>query len=168
MQKGGVTAAAIKKGGGKQAAPLEQLERHLRNAAKIFGSIEDMLDDQPGLYRRYRAQLETMATDVAKKKSALQELKPVLINPKHDLVRALAKSCESCGLTVGATNRIYDERTNRPTWFQEFVAAINDALLGAQGWGAAGGDRKALHADVLKALRGRKRGESPKTNHRPK
>jgi hypothetical protein len=99
--------------------------------------------------------LETIAADVLARKEALRNLRPVVVNPKHDLVRSLAKICESCGLKVTATNRIYDERTNRPSWFQEFVGAVNDALLGAQGWGAAGGSRKALHADVLKALRGR-------------
>jgi hypothetical protein len=35
---------------------------------------------------------------------------------------------------------------------QEFVAAVNDALLGELGWGAVVGDKKALYSDVLKAL----------------
>ena len=106
IQKGALAASSVKKGGGKQAAPLDQLERHLRSAAKILGAVEDMLDDRPGLLRRYRDQLETMAADVLARKEALRNLQPVVVNPKHELVRSLAKICESCGLKVTATNRI--------------------------------------------------------------
>lgn len=166
VQRGAITAQAIKKGGGKQAAPLDQLERHLRSASKILGTTDDMLDDRPGLLRRYRAQVDAMANDILKRKEALRRLAPVIVNPKHDLVRSLAKACESCGLTVTVTNRVYDQKANRPTWFQKFVAAVNDQALGAQGWGAASNDKKALYADVLRALRGRKRGDSPKISHR--
>ena len=166
MQGAAITAHAVKKGGGKQTAPFDQLERHLRSAANILRTMENMLDDRPGLLRRYQAQVSAIADDIVARKEALRKLQPVVINPKHELVRSLARVCESCGLKVGATNRIYDENSNRPTWFQEFVAALNDALLGAQGWGAAGNDKKALYADVLKALRGRKAGGSPKTRHR--
>jgi hypothetical protein len=48
-ERAALTRQTVKKAGGKQAAPLDQLERHLRRADKIFGMIENMLDDRPGL-----------------------------------------------------------------------------------------------------------------------
>jgi hypothetical protein len=161
IERGEITARSIKKGGGKQAAPLDQLERSLRSAARILGEIEGILDDRPGMIPRYQAQIGAMLSDIAARKGKLRKLEPVVINPKHELVRSLAQAFAQCGLKVAATNRVYDERSNRPSWFQEFVATVNDCLLGEQGWGASSNDKRALYADVLKALRGLKSGASP-------
>jgi hypothetical protein len=40
-----------------------------------------------------------------------------------------------------------------PSWFQAFVAAVNDQLLGVHGWCPADADKRALFADVARVLR---------------
>jgi hypothetical protein len=43
----------------------------------------------------------------------------------------------------------------KPTWFQEFIAALNDNLLGDAGWGSPGTcSLAALHSEVAKAMNG--------------
>ena len=102
----------------------------------------------------YRDQLEKIVQGIMKRGEALRGLSPMTVNPRHELVRSLARVCKRTGMAPTATHRVYDETANKPAWFQEFVASLNDNLLGAQAWGAVGSySRKALYSDVVKALR---------------
>jgi hypothetical protein len=95
VKRGLATAAAIRRGGGKQASPLDQLLKHLRDAAKALTDVEEMqmFDDRPGLLNNYRAIVDKMAEDIEGRKNALRKATAVTINPRHELVRSLASAC---------------------------------------------------------------------------
>ena len=151
VRKGAEAAGAIRKRGGKQAAAFDQLQLHLKSAVKELAAMEGMKDPFLNLYRD---QLEKIVQGIMKRGEALRGLSPMTVNPRHELVRSLARVCKRTGMAPTATHRVYDETANKPAWFQEFVASLNDNLLGAQAWGAVGSySRKALYSDVVKALR---------------
>jgi hypothetical protein len=59
------------------------------------------------------------------------------------------------------TGRVYDERSSKPTWFQDFVAALDKNLLGSRnllGVNRKGEqvehDHRAFYAEIAKAMRG--------------
>jgi hypothetical protein len=150
VHKGAARADAIRKGGAKQAAPFDRLQSHLLATIKVLSAMEGMNDPFLGLHKK---RLEEMLQDITKRADNLRSLSPVAINSRHELVRSIAKTCERFGFVPSATGRVYEE--GAASWFQKFVAALNDNLLGEQGWGPAGRySRKALYADVAKALRG--------------
>jgi hypothetical protein len=151
IRSGAAAAASIRRGGGKQAAPFEHLQSSLRMAINALEGMKDLQDPMLNLHRR---RLEEMLQDVTRRAAQLHSQSPISINPRHELVRSLAKACTRFGLAPSATGRIYDEEAHEPSWFQKFVAALNDNLLGTQGWGAiASYSRNALYADVVKAMR---------------
>jgi hypothetical protein len=73
---------------------------------------------------------------------------------KSGLVQAAATCCLRVGLNPTATGRVSEHE--EPTWFQKFMVALNNQILGDNGWGLAESDHKAraVHSDVAKALSG--------------
>ena len=158
---GAASAAAIRRPAGRQPAPLESFARHLSAASATWSAIKGMQDDRLGPLSdhlgsrsEFGLYLESLAKDAERRLKILRSIKPAKPAPARDLlVWDFAEHCRSAGLNPISHGRMYEEGA-LPTWFQGFVAAINDQILGAQGWGAADADKRALYADVAKAMRG--------------
>jgi hypothetical protein len=116
-----------------------------------------MHDDRLGILSDLGNHLEAMAADAERRLLALRGWKPSKPKPASQLfIRAIANSCKLAGLHPTTNGRVYED--NSPTWFQEFIAALNDNFLGSQGWGAPGSyTRNALFAEVAKAMRGERK-----------
>jgi hypothetical protein len=155
MEEGAVTAAAVRRGGGKQSAPLERLVMALKTAAAIWTEINTMHDDRRGVLSDYGDRLAEMAADAERRLksiSSLAQTKAVALKP--DLVRSVAECCRSVGLDPTATGRVSEQE--EPTWFQKFMVAMNNNILGDDGWGLAESDHRAraIHSDIAKAMSG--------------
>jgi hypothetical protein len=155
LEEGAATAAAVRRGGGKQAAPLQRLINGLRTAALAWAEIRTMHDDRRGVLSDYGDRLADMVTDAERRLSAIRDIgesKPMAVKP--DLVRALAESCRRVGLDPTATGRVSEHE--EPTWFQKFMVMLNNQILGNNGWGLTESDHKAraVHSDIAKALSG--------------
>jgi hypothetical protein len=154
QDEGATTAAALRKPAGKQSAPLERLSKHLKAAALTWSEIDGMHDDRLGPLSDLGSQLAAMASDAERRLKKLRSMRPAKpARARTLLIRGLVKCCRDAGLNPSVSGRVYENAS--PTWFQEFVAALNDNLLGARGWGAPESyTRNALFAEVAKALRG--------------
>jgi hypothetical protein len=157
LQEGARTAASIRKPGGKQSAPLESLAKHLRGAASAWAEVEGMYDDRLGPLSDLGKRLAELATDAERRLAVIGNLKAAKpIDARKQLILLLARSCQGAGLRPTVHGRAYEN--SDPTWFQQFVAMLNDNLLGAQGWGAPGKyTRNALFAEVARAMRGHRK-----------
>lgn len=155
LEEGAATAAAVRKGGGKQASPLERLAKSLKSATLAWAEIRNMHDDRRGILSDYGDRLCEMAVDAERRLSAIRDLgeaKPMAV--KSGLVQAAATCCLGVGLNPTATGRVSEHE--EPTWFQKFIVVLNNQILGDNGWGLAESDHKAraVHSDVAKALSG--------------
>jgi len=155
LNEGAATAAAVRKGGGKQASPLERLANSWKTAALAWAEIRSMHDDRRGVLSDYGDRLSEMAADAERRLRAIRDLgesKPMAVKPA--LVRAIAECCRAAGLNPTVTGRVSEQ--DEPTWFQNFVVVLNNQILGDKGWGLAESDHKAraVHSDVAKALTG--------------
>jgi hypothetical protein len=152
-QRGGATVDAITRGGGKQPAPLERLVSQLKAAQETWDGIRDMHDDHLGLLSDLDDLLPRMIVDAERRLAILRSSDRETVSIKFPLIRDLAHCLKTLGYRPTATGQIYG--SGKPTWFQQFVQAINDSILGAQGWGApASYSENALYADVAKAMSG--------------
>jgi hypothetical protein len=146
------TAAAVRRPGKRQLAHLEQLAESLRSGADAWAKIGKMIhDDRLSDIRIYEG-LEAMAVDAERRLRGIRDLgKPVrLKNPWPNFVRAVAATCRRINLQPTATGAVYDQR--RPSWFQEFIVAINDNILGDLG--GRRHSKASQYAEIAKALRG--------------
>jgi hypothetical protein len=114
-----------------------------------------MHDDRRGILSDYGDRLVDMAADAERRHReirSLDEAKPMAV--KTELVRGLAECCRRVGLDPTATGRVSEHE--KPTWFQKFIVALNNEVLGGDGWGLAESDHKAraVHSEVAKALSG--------------
>jgi hypothetical protein len=155
LDEGAATAAAVRKGGGKQASPLERLVNSLKTAAMAWAEIRAMHDDHSGVLSDYGDRLSEMAADADRRLHAIRNIgegKPMAIKPA--LVRAIGECCRAAGLNPTATGRVSEQE--EPTWFQKFMVVLNNQILGDNGWGLADSDHKAraVHSDVAKAMSG--------------
>jgi hypothetical protein len=165
------TAAAIQKPGKRQPAPLERLARHLRAAATAWKKLTELADspharrgviydDRLSDIHQYDA-LEAMACDAERRLEGIRKLgesEPV-DDPFPAFVRKVAQCFWNIGLMPTVTGRIYEG--GKPTWFQEFMAALDKNLLGIKkltGVDSEGRqkerDPRAFHAEIAKALGG--------------
>jgi hypothetical protein len=152
-ERAAATAAAVRRPGKRQLAHLEQLAESLRKAANAWAKLDRRIyDDLLSEIRAFDG-LEMLAADAERRLRGIRELgKPSdLQSPWPAFVQSVAECCRRAGLKPTATGAVYDERRPKPSWFQEFVVAINDNLLGAQG------DRRhskaAQYAEIARALR---------------
>lgn len=162
LQEGAATASAVRRGGGKQAPPLERLTKALNSAAKVWSEIRTMHDDRRGVLSDYGDRLPEMAADAERRLKAIRDLgesKPMAVKP--GLVRAVAACCRRVGLDPTATGRVSEHE--EPTWFQKFMVVLNNQILGDNGWGLAESEHKsrAVHSDIAKALSGYPKPENP-------
>jgi hypothetical protein len=132
-------------------ARIKRLAKKLQSAkddlAKV-GSIQDAdnaLDHRRGLDRGLDA-LAGGAAELAARKSV------AVPQPWPEFVRKLARCCRDVGLKPIATGRGYEGV--EPTWFQNFVLAIQRELLGDDG--RKPHSPEAFAAEIAVALRGEK------------
>lgn len=149
-ERAAATAAAMRPPGKRQRANFEQLAQGLRNAANAWAKIGcNIHDDRLSDLRIYDG-LEALAVDAARRLSGIRQLgNPVrLEDPWAGFVRGIAASCQNMGLRPTATGRGYEQ--GKPSWFQAFVVAINDSLLGDLGGRRHG--KAAQYAKIAQAL----------------
>jgi hypothetical protein len=120
-----------------EQASFEQFKR--RNSGKFF-------DDRLGPLSDLGAKLESLARDAERRLKSLQDLgEPLTMTARPQLVRSVKKQLQDAGLRPTATKRVYASSDNKaksgngsPTWFQKFMAELNNCALGLDGWGAEG------------------------------
>jgi hypothetical protein len=152
-KKGGASVDAITRGGGKQPAPLERLISQLNSARETWAEISDIHDDRLGVLSDLDALLAAAIADGERRLALLRSSERTAISIKSPFIRALADCLRKFGFKPTTTGQIYG--ATEPTWFQKFVRALNDHLLGENGWGAAGAySERSLYADVAKAMTG--------------
>lgn len=160
IEEGAATAAAVRRGGGKQVSPLERLTSSLKVAAVAWAEIRAMHDDHRGILSDHGDSLVGMAADADRRLKAIQkipEIKPK--SARAEFVRNLATCFHIAGLTPTATGRV--SQHEKPSWFQCFIAELNDQVLGQNGWGNM--SSRSIHSDIAKALSGsRKAGNPPR------
>jgi hypothetical protein len=152
--------------------PREQVEKML--GVNALSELEALLDDD-SLYvrrgviyddrlsdiRQYDA-LEAMARDIERRLAGIRKLGEAkrVDDPWPIFVRKVARCFREIDLRPTATGRVYDEG-GKPTWFQEFMAALDKNLLGYKsliGIDPEGKqyerDPKAFHAEIAKVIGG--------------
>jgi hypothetical protein len=150
FEEGKANAAALRSAGTRQPAPLRRLAKLLRAAAdaqqEIRGTHDDHLD--VALY----GSLEAMARDAERRLAALGKLgKPVKADdPWFGFVRRVAQCCRDVGLRPTASGGVYGGA--RPSWFQEFMLALNKDFLGRDG--RAIHSHRAFYAKIAKVMHG--------------
>jgi hypothetical protein len=161
LNEGMASAWALRRPGKRQAAPLERVAKGLRMAADAWKDIKDrapsrhrppFYDDQPSELLQFD-KLEDLAKDAERPLAGLRSFgKPQTIQrPWQDLVSELADCFRTEGINPTATGRTY-ELDAKVTWFQNFMWALQENLLGKQGRPA--NSRQAFASEVAKALRG--------------
>jgi hypothetical protein len=170
LQEGAATAAAMRKPGKRQLAPLERLVNGLRMAADAWKEISKLDDSRTAGNRRYKIHddrlgdigmyedLEAMARDSERRLAGIRQLgKPItMIGPWPVFVRKVAQCFRQIGITPTVTGRVYSSSWGtRPSWFQKFMAELNENLLGDEGKGKQlKYSRPAFYAEVAKTMRG--------------
>jgi hypothetical protein len=154
FREGQQTAAALRSSGKRQLALFERVAQGLRDAADAWRDIEQIHDDRLGDLSRYD-DLEKLAQDAERRLASFGKLK-LVTDPWPAFVCKVARCCREAGLNPTVTGRVYDSSWGtEPTWFQEFMASLNEDLLGDQGRGEQlRRSRAAFYAEVAKALRG--------------
>jgi len=164
LDEGQATAAAMRRRGKGQLAPLERLAKGLRLAADAWAKIGQFYDDRLGDIDIYE-NLGPMARDAERRLARIRQFgKPITVsNPWPEFVRKVARCLREAGLNPQVTGRVY-EHGGRPAWFQAFMAELNENLLGMKGRGEQlDYSRSAFYAEIAKALRGdRKRDKALK------
>src|ERR1700681_722472 len=74
LEEGAATAAAVRKGGGKQASPLQRLTNSLKTAAMAWAEIRTMHDDHLGILSDYGDRLSEMAADAERRLNAIRNI----------------------------------------------------------------------------------------------
>jgi hypothetical protein len=170
LQIGIETARAMRSPGKRQLAALEQVAKGSRMAADGWKRIKGKIyDDRLSDISRFD-KFEALARDAERRLASIRALgKPVTVpDPWPMFVRKIAQCCREAGLKPKATGRVYEKDDSGkhadPTWFQEFMAVLNENLLGDEGRRKQlQHSRAAFYAEITKALRGdRKPGKARK------
>lgn len=162
IESGLAAAAAIRSPGKRQMAAYERFVDALRTAAASWNSLRTVYDDRLSDIRRFDM-LDELANDAERRLIGIRKLgEPTAVtSPWPALVRGVARCCREVGLKPTASGHLYDDAPGKPTWFQEFMAALDKNLLGSKD--LLGVDRKgkqferdhrAFYAEVGKALHG--------------
>jgi hypothetical protein len=156
MKEAQRTFSAMQRPGKGQPAGLARLAKGLRMAADAWEHIKGMHDDRVTEISRFD-DLEAMAADAERRLAALRALKPKNADrPSEEFVRNVAKCCRTIGLKPAVTGDLYDKEEVKLTWFQKFIVALDDELLGEAGiwWGKGRAFEQAKGAWITKAMRG--------------
>jgi hypothetical protein len=127
--KEGMRSAMAARRRHKQLAPLERLAKGLRMAVDAWASIGRIRDDRCGLLDDRRGLYKTLELMARGAEDRLAR-KPVKVpKPFPVLVRKVARCIETAGLDPIVAGRVY---VDKPTWFQEFIVALDKELLGSK------------------------------------
>jgi hypothetical protein len=140
------------------ASASESAREHLFSEAahqKGFEGFErrkygKIYDDRLGDIRQYE-QLEALARDAERRLNSLRRLKPIRLTTRPEMVLAVKQCLVDAGLNPTVTKRVYPSADGiEPTWFQKFMAALNDNLLGNDGWGLLEGTARlpAFYSEI--------------------
>jgi hypothetical protein len=165
------TAAAMQKRGKRQPALLERLHNDLRAAATDWKEIKELADSfhvRRGVIYDDRVRdihqhdaLEEMARDVERRLAGIRELGEAeyVDDPWPVFVCGVAQCFREIRLDPTAMGRAYEG--GKPTWFQEFMLALDNNLLGYKrlvGIDREGKqkerDPKAFYAEIARILGG--------------
>jgi hypothetical protein len=157
LREGRRTFAALQRTGKRQPAQFERWVKGLRMAADAWPHIKGVHDDRITEISRFDV-LEAWAADAERRLKALCALKPEnAARPSETFVRDIAQICRAVGLRPGRTGSLYDDDKPKLTWFQKFIIALDDELLGKDGlWPGkkSVAYEKAKAAWIAKAMRG--------------
>jgi hypothetical protein len=138
-------------------APLRKVAKALRTAAAAWAEVGEIYDDRLsdiGIYKN----LKTMACDAERRLAGIQALgKPTKVDdPWLGFVRRVYRACRQARLDPKISGHIYDSsRGSKPTWFHQFMLALNDELLGNDGKGPISKSmRPAFYNEINKAISG--------------
>ncbi len=155
VREGQETAAAMRNPGKRQLAPFKRLAKHLREAADAWKEVGKAINDDRLSDIREYDKLEVMAQDAERRIAGFQGLGNPrdVADPWPEFVCRVAQSLREAGLKPTVTGRVYDDA--KPTWFQEFMVALNENLLGNQGRAhQLDYSRAAFYAEIAKAVSG--------------
>jgi hypothetical protein len=175
VEEARATAAAMRRPGKGQLAPLERLAKGLRMAADGWKDIEEIRkeigefhDDRRSDLRRF-ADAEMLAQDAERRLARIRARgKPVTVaDPFREFVRKVARCCRDAGLNPTISGGIYEGAP--PSWFQRLLAMLDKELLANRLVGLDQNnkqferDPRAFYAEITKALQGdRKPGKAQK------
>ena len=140
----------------REATERASFERYKRRTSGKF------FDDRLGLLSDLGAQLEGLARDAERRLKSFQGIgDSVTMTARPQLVRSVKKRLQDVGLKPTVTNRVYASSDSKaksgngsPTWFQKFMAELNNSVLGIDGWGPLRpGDLPAFYSEITSALR---------------
>jgi hypothetical protein len=148
LKEGRRTFAALQRTGKGQPSALERFTKGLRMAADAWPDIKDIYDDRLTEIPRFDV-LEVWAADSERRLKALRAITPQnAARPPEKFVRDVAQACRAARLRPGGTGSLYDDDKPSLTWFQKFIIALNDELLGEDGlWP----DKKSVAYERAKA-----------------
>jgi hypothetical protein len=151
----GYANAAALRDGAKERSEFERFTTALRQAAISWEALRGIHDDQLSEIRRFD-ELAGMADDADRRLAGLRALgdpRPIHApeSPWRGFVRALHTSCKGVGLVPTLTKRQYADKGATP-WFQEFVLAVRDNLLGDKGYPKH--SVQAFHSETYEAIHG--------------
>jgi hypothetical protein len=138
----------------REATEQKSFERYKRRTAGKF------FDDRMGPLSDLGVQIEAMARDAERRLKDLSALgERVTMTAHPELVRSVRTCLQDAGLRPAATNRVYASSDSKaksgngnPTWFQKFMAELNNSVLGINGWGPLGpGDLPAFYSEITRA-----------------
>src|SRR4029453_9758227 len=114
--------------GKRQISNLEQLAAGLRTAANAWAKIGRRIHDDRFSELQTFDGLEKLALDAERRLRGIRELGGAvnLESPWPTFVRGVAVACRAAGLRPTATGGVYDEIKRKPSWFQEFIVAVNE------------------------------------------
>jgi hypothetical protein len=132
LREGQATAAAMRRPGKGQPARLERWAKTARMAADAAKERGQFHDDRRSDLRQLDEQLEAVAQDAERRLAALRAYGKAKTHetPWREFVRKVAQNLRAIGLNPTVTGEVYEGRL---TWFQEFMAALQNEVLGRDG-----------------------------------
>jgi uncharacterized protein YjiS (DUF1127 family) len=159
LREGQASAAAMRRPGKRQLAPLERWAKGLgtaadawREMAEIENEVGQVRDDRLGDIGLSK-HLEVMARDAERRLKGFRKLgKSIVVpDPFPEFVRRVAQCLSKVEvepkLVPTATGSVYE--AGKPSWFQNFIATLQAELLGRDGKQT---NPQALAAEIAKAL----------------
>jgi hypothetical protein len=178
LREGQATATAMRQPS-KGLAPVERWAKAMRAAVEAARGRGQFHDDRRSDLQQQDEQLEALAKEAERRLAGLRVHGKARTyeTPWREFVRKVAQDVRRVGLNPTVTGEVYEDRS--PTWFQEFMAVLQEEILGLSGkpiarpddreWqlllnrnGVRASTRAAFAAEIAKAISYRKPGKSRK------
>lgn len=119
VQQGALLAASVRH--------YDKLEKDLRRAEMTWKKIQDGPSSIPMPFDGLAAMVEAARRMAAGLRARKIKTEPVE-RPFQEFVRCVADCLRDAKLDPTVNGRGYDATSNAPSWFQDFMIALNDAL----------------------------------------